>query len=500
VQVSVPGFSQLLGGPTFLGVNGNSRSVYATSKTTIQPRVGIAYAFNDKTVLRGGFGESMRSPQNAPNSAGYSQSTSYLANDPSYPGSVYPNLANQINNPYSSVLQPTGSSLGMLTQLGQGPWFLNPHYTIPSFWNYSVGLEQQILSHDVMNISYVGSRLYNGDSSDNINRENYQAIEALNCNPDKGGIWENCNNYNVPNPFQGISAFNGSGYYTASTINGLNYSRPMPEWGDITEYQTNYYHTWYNSLQVDITHRWSNNLVLHGNWTWSKWMDSGGWQDTTFRVPYRGIDGNDHTHNISVSGVYTLPFGRGRALLSNSNHLLDNLIGGWQLGSLWKMTTGAPITIDMYPLHSAYVKPHIQKDNGYIRLVSACVQQWEESTNGQGQTTYTMTPLQYDTDTTCSNGADFENIEQWMPNVNSTFTARTLRWQQFDANLSKNFALGEGFHLQVRMEAFNALNHPVWNQGPDTNVQDATFGTVERGVWGQNNLPRQMQLSAKIFW
>lgn len=498
--VSVPGFAQLLGGPTFLG-NGNPRSVYTATKTAIQPRVGIAYAFNDKTVLRGGFGESMRSPQNAPNSAGYSQSTSYLANDPSYPGSVYPNLANQINNPYASVLQPTGSSLGMLTQLGQGPWFLNPHYTIPSFWNYSVGVERQFLSHDMVNISYVGSRLYNGDSSENINREDYKAIEALNCNPDQGGIWENCNNDNVPNPFQGISAFNGSGYYTASTISGLNYSRPMPEWGDITEWQTNYYRTWYNSLQVDATHKWSRDLVLHGNWTWSKWMDAGGWQDTTFRVPYRGIDGNDHTHNISISGVYTLPVGRGRLLLPNANRIVDGAIGGWELGSLWKMQTGAPITIDMYPLHSAYVKPHIQKDNGYIRLLSACVEQWEESTNSQGQTVYTMTPLTYDTDSTCSNGAaDFENIEQWMPNVNSTYTARTLRSQQFDANLSKNFALAEGFSLQVRMEAFNALNHPVWNQGPDTNIQDATFGTVERGAWGQNNLPRQMQLSAKIVW
>lgn len=499
-QVSVPGFSQLLGGPTFLGANGNPRAVYSLRKWNIQPRVGVAYALNNKTVLRAGFGESMRNPENAPNSAGYSQSTNYLANDPNYPGQVYPNLANQINNPYSSVLQPTGSSLGMLTQMGQGPWFLNPHYIIPSFWNYSVGVERQFLGHDMVNISYVGSRFYNNDSSDNINHENYEAIEALNCNPDTGGIWENCNNYNVSNPFQGVSAFNGSNYYSPSTINGLNYSRPFPEFGDVIEYQLNDGRSWYNSLQVDATHRWSRGLVLHGNWTWSKLMDAGGWADETFRVPSRGIDGNDHTHTISISGVYDLPVGRGRALLSNSNRILDGVIGGWELGSLWKMQTGAPITISMYALHSAYVKPHIQKDNGYIRLLAACVQQWEESTNSSGQTVYTMTPLTYDTDTTCSNGADFENPEQWMPSTNGIYSARTLRWQQFDANLSKNFSLFEGFTLQVRMEAFNALNHPVWNQGPDTNIQDSTFGVVARGASGQNNLPRQMQLSLKIVW
>lgn len=499
-QVSVPGFSQLLGGPTFLGVNGNPRAVYPTTKSAIQPRVGLAYGLNEKTVLRAGFGESMRTPQNAPNSAGYSQSTSYLANNPNYPGSVLPNLANQINNPYSSVLQPTGNSLGMETQLGQGPWYLNPHYIIPSFWNYSVGVERQFLSQDVVNISYVGSRLYNGDSSDNMNHYAAAAQTALNCNPDTGGIWENCNNDNVPNPFKGIAAFQGSGDYTSSTINGLTYSQPFPEWGGITQWQENDSRTWYNSLQVDATHKWSKGLVLHGTYTWSKLMDAGGWADETFRVPSRGIDGNDHAHIISVSGVYTLPVGRGHLLLPNSNRILDGAIGGWELGSLWKMQTGSPITIDMYSLHSAYVKPHIQKDNGYIRLLAPCVEQWEENTNSQGQTVYNMTQLQYDTDTTCSNGADFENIEQWMPNVNNTYTARTLRWQQFDANLSKNFAIAEGFKLQVRMEAFNALNHPVWNQGPDTNIQDATFGTVERGAWGQNNLPRQMQLSAKVVW
>ena len=414
-QVSVPGFSQLLGGPTFLGVNGNPRATYSLTKTAIQPRVGLAYALNDKTVLRAGLGESMRTPENGPNNAGYSSNTNYQANDPNYPGSVRPNLANQINNPYSSVLQPTGNSLGMLTQMGQGAWFMNPHYKIPGFWNYSAGVEYQFLSHDVVNISYVGSRLYHGDSSDNMNHQSASAIEARNCNPDHGGMWENCNNYNVANPFMGVSAFNGSGdYYSKNTINALNFSRPMPEWGDVTEWQLNDGRTWYNALQVDATHKLSKDLVLHGVWTWSKLMDAGGWADQTFRIRSRGIDGNDHGHVISVSGVYTLPVGRGHLLLPNANRVVDEAIRGWEVAGLWKYQSGAPLTIGMYPLHNAYVKPHIQKDNGYIRLLNACVEQWEEPKNSQGQLVYTMTQMQYDSDSgTCPNGADFENIPSW---------------------------------------------------------------------------------------
>jgi hypothetical protein len=58
----------------------------------------------------------------------------------------------------------------------------------------------------------------------------------------------------------------------------------------------------------------------------------------------------------------------------------------------------------------------------------------------------------------------------------------------------------EGTSLQIRAEAFNVLNHPLWSENPDGSTNDSTFGTIERGPWGQSNLPRQMQLSAKIIW
>jgi hypothetical protein len=52
----------------------------------------------------------------------------------------------------------------------------------------------------------------------------------------------------------------------------------------------------------------------------------------------------------------------------------------------------------------------------------------------------------------------------------------------------------------MRLEAFNAPNHPLWSQGPDGTIQDSTFGEILKGPWGQNNTPRQLQLSAKVVW
>lgn len=507
-EVSVPGYSQILGGVTYLGINGYARSAYPLTKTDIQPRFGIAYALNNKTVLRAGFGESVRSPENAPNNIGYSATTSYQANDPNYPGSTHPNLDNPISNPYSSVVQPTGSSLGMLEDLGQGPWTINPHYIIPTFWNYSVGVERQFLRYDMINVSYVGSRLYNGDCDNgsfkgacpNINHESSAAM--TNCNPENGGRYENCSNDNVINPFKGISAFSGSSYYTSSTINALNLTRPFPEFTDMTMWQANTAHTWYNSLQVTAIHKWSNALTLHGTWTWSKMMDAGGVVDTTYLVPFRQIDGNDYTHRITLSGVYLLPVGRGRTFLSNGNRIVDGILGGWELGSLYVYQTGAPWLIPNNPneayLHSAYVKPHIQKDNGFIRLVAPCVEQWQE-TDG----VYSLVSMDkfYDNDGACSQGENFMQVPSYAPTPDNVYTGiRLPRSQQFDANLSKNFKIWENLGLQVRLEAFNVLNHPLWSESPVSSTNDSDFGLIQRGPTDQSNQPRQMQLSAKISW
>lgn len=498
-QTSVPGYSQLLGGVTYLGVNGNPRAPFALNKWDIQPRVGFAYAVNNTLVVRGGFGESFRSPQNAASTYGFSATTQYQACDPSHAPCTYPNLGNQVNHLYDSVVQPSGSSAGMLVQLGQSPFFLNPHYKIPSFWTYSTGIEQQFGRNDTIAISYVGTQLFNGDSSDNINRESAAAFTP--CNPALGGTYENCTNNNVNNPFRGINGFQGTSYYNSQSLNGLNFTRAFPQYGDITEYQLNDGHTWYNSLQVTAAHKWNRSLTMHGTWTWSKQLDSGGYQDTTFRVPSRHIDGNDRTHRITLSGVYLLPVGRGRSYLGKANRIVDGAIGGWELGSLFVYQTGTPYAVPGQDnqIASPYVHPHIQKDNGYIRLVAPCFEEYQENSPYH----YSLVSLTYfDNDTPCTqpNLMRVPNAT-FGPNTNTVYTGvRLPSIYQFDTNLSKNFALYERLALQVRIEAFNVLNHPLWSEGPDTNFNDSTFGLITRGPSGQSNLPRQIQLSAKISW
>ena len=493
----LPGGETLKGGVTFLGVNGNPRAPYPLTKTNIQPRVGFAYGLDDKTVLRGGFGEMFRNPQPGANTLGYSIATQFNS---TLDGGKTP-YAN-LSNPYTSILQPPGSSQGMLTDLGQGPWFLNPNYKIPSFWSYSMGAERQFLQHDMLNISYVGSHSYNTDTSDNINHRSAAAYTQ--CNLDMGGLPSVCDNDYPTNPFQGINGFQGSSYYTANTIQAVNLTRPFPEFGDITEYQQNGGQSWYNSLQVTGLHKWSNSLTLHGTWTWSKLMNQGGWTDSTYRVPSRHLDGNDRTHRITLSGVYLLPVGRNRTFLANANRIVDGVIGGWELASLYVYETGHPWAVPGNPsehyIHSAWVPRHTDPSTGYIRGVAACAQQWQQPDKKHHPDLWIINQLPFNYSGTCSQ-PDFSVLPEYGENTNTVYTGiRVPSDEQFDSNLSKNFSILEGMNLQLRLEAFNVLNHPLWQENYQGSAQDTNFGTIEKGPWAQSNLPREVQIAVKLMW
>ena len=68
----------------------------------------------------------------------------------------------------------------------------------------------------------------------------------------------------------------------------------------------------------------------------------------------------------------------------------------------------------------------------------------------------------------------------------------------FNTNMSveKEFSLSklhEGMNFELRLEAENALNHPVFGT-PDTTVDDPNFGVINY----TSNSPRQVQLGGKV--
>ena len=530
-SLSALGVGPLLGGETFLNTNGNPRSIYATQKSNIQPRFGFAYSLNNKTVLRGGFGESMRTPSNGPGVDGYSAATTYEASDLTKGNGlsgIFPQTKNIFETPYTTtgINQPTGASKGLATNVGDSHSFINPHYQTPQFWSYSLGFERQLGKADSVNVSYVGSRLYRGDSSSNINISKDVSIYSS-CNVENGGLPQECGdpasdgktNYNnVTNPFQYNTAFDtGSTLYYNWYINKRDLKRPMPQFTDITENQLNQARTWYDSLQVTAMHRVSGDLTLHGTWTWAKQMSAGGWLDQVYGIENRASSGMV-PHHITLSGVYRIPVGRNRKFMANSNRIVDAAIGGWEFSAMSQISSGTPMTMTTHYLHNAKLEKYRPANhNGrYIRFFEPCAERyvrndsssstkddyssWSIVKYNDSNTFLGSSNTTYDYDGTCSKGSDFRDAGSYSPTMHAVrLGMNTAGDKAFDVSISKNFAIYGSMNLQLRMDAFNALNHPEWTGSPSTTSSDSTFGMLDESS-GASNSSRVGQLSVRISW
>ena len=100
----------------FAGVGGQSSSVYNADHHEFQPRAGFAYQVRPTTVIRGGIGRFTASTFDTGGQNGFNRSTPFVQTQDNYT-TPYDTLANPF---HTGVLTPTGSSLGPLTNLGQG--------------------------------------------------------------------------------------------------------------------------------------------------------------------------------------------------------------------------------------------------------------------------------------------------------------------------------------------------------------------------------------------
>lgn len=500
------------------------------NKLGIQPRLGFAYALSEKMSLRGGIGLSYISDQSSNGSDGFSSSASYTN---SLDNGVTPYTATTglgLSNPISVVPLPSGASLGYLQDLGKSFSFLNPSYQISALWSWSLTYEIAPTKRDVFSVSYVGNRVPNNPESSNINQISPQWNAQ--CDIERGGDRQLCdsNTGQIPNPFVGISGFAGTGYYSSNTISKSNFTRPFPEFSDITENGAmNKGKSWYNSFQAVGSHQLSRSLTLHATYTHARALTSGGWVDQLNQVLARQVStSNDVNHSITFSGVAVLPFGRNRLLLSNANRFVDEIVNGWEIAPLytyysgfawrpsdsggsgiplydqagnWEMASGGPINRSMGVNHTILAPDGSHKDSR-IRGVTPCVGYKDTDTGAIIPSPAAITAG--------SSSIDFVRApnSHAVGRQNVDFGVRQPGAYKFDLAASKSFAipegsrifLGDATRLQIRADFLNAFNHPAWDEGYNSDPTSIDFGTIGKGPNGPTNEPRYVQLSAKFSW
>ncbi|HEY0460590.1 MAG TPA: TonB-dependent receptor [Pyrinomonadaceae bacterium] len=502
VPASVPisTFQNLSGGMRF--ATSPSDVNQATDKNNFQPRIGVSYALNDKTILRAGFGIFTSSFQIQPiNQAGFTATTGF--NPTSNNGLTF--LAN-INNPFPGGLNAAvGSGLGLNTSLGTTLGTLNATgptdsvlYTFDrknaNYSRFIAGIQRELPFDIAVEATYVHS---NGSDLPVLRQLNYIPRQYLN---DFTGVTDptiinpavaattTFLNQTVPNPFRGLVPQN-------SALNGPTIQRRFlltqyPQFQDliVTEYNGS---STYNALQLQANKRLSHGFSFNASYTYSRDMEKTRRLNPQDEELNESLSVFDRPHRFTFSGVFEIPFGRGRQYFSNLNRAVDTILGGWQFNAVYEWQSGEPLVLQ----NAVYT--------GDITQLENLLGERDEQGRRYGLTSEVVNSNgvlvnlpAFNTSGFISLGNNYtvssQNSLRVLPYTLDNF--RNQPFQKFDVGLTKNFNFTEKMKLQVRVEAINALNWVYLGNGLQLGVTNAAFGTVN----AQRNLPRDIQLGARF--
>jgi hypothetical protein len=421
-----------------------NRAMFATDTNNWMPRIGFAFKATQRTAIRAGYGIFY-------NYLEPFGDAEYLIGNPPHAFGV--SIASSATTP--AVLLKDGPAPGALTlERATGLQFVSyerrADLGYAQQWNFNI--QHEFSSNWLFETGYSGSR----------------GVHLLMRFED---------NFSPPGP----GNINAKRPITRAEIPGTGIvSSPL---GPIQGYKNNAnssYHAWVSRLEK----RFSQGFTVLTSYGWSKTIGdtcgnaaSGnttgcGYQDTRYLHLEKAVDNQDVPHRFVFSGIYDLPFGRGRNFGGNMNRLADAVAGGWTLGSIVTLASGRPysLTVQGNPANTGTIgivnRPNVSRDP------------------------YSITrTLEQDFDTrafTANNAFQIGNVGR-----------NTMRQRGFfvwDFSAMKNFRLHESLSLQFRFEAFQFTNTPRFEQAGNV------LGTSNFGQITGADTPRNLQFGLKLIW
>lgn len=449
--------------------------LYETPKDTFLPRFGATYKINDKTVLRGGFGlfagflGERRGDVIQP---GYTRTTTRalttLASGAPIPQSIstFPTAI--------SVLEPVGNAQGRQTGLGTGISFFDQNPKVSKQARFQFGIQRDLGRGYTMEAVYVGNYGYDIEIAKNINALPSQYLSSDNSRTAAMTANSTLLGQAVANPFVGLAEFAGTSFAN-STIARSQLLLPFPNFGSITT-SVNDGKSWYHSAQFNLNKRFAKGYTIGASYTWSKWLQATEYLNASDATPTKMISDQDSPHRLSLSGIYELPFGKGKMLFSNANGVVDRIINGWQLQGVFSYQVGFPIafTTDLFYNGGKIALPKSQRTTAKWFNTSVFTNVLD------GGTSTTSAPVSH------LRTLPFRFADVRRDNINNV-----------DLSLIKNTAINERMRVQFRLEFTNAFNE-VYFPAPAVSPTSSTFGTIAPS--NQDNYARRAQIGIKFLF
>lgn len=444
------------------------RALIDPDRNNWAPRLGFAYQLMDRTVLRGGYGISYIHFNrlggenllafNGPNIVGNS-----ITQQPSQglcTGNNFLNCFRLTEQGYPDGFVSSDRFNPLTARVNFTPRDTRTAYV--QSWHLT--LQRELPMKLLVDVAYVGNR-----SNKLIILGDYNQARPNNATDPAAGT-----------PLQDRRPFSSYSFIQASFNGGF---------------------AAYHALQVKLERRFSDGLYLLNSFTWSKAMDNAaGHLESSFGdnsrgnirnlANDRGLSNYDQPLNNTTSVVYDLPFGKGRRFATDSNGVVDGIIGGWRMTLINTMTSGLPANLT-YGAAAQFVvgssltyRPNQILPNLY------------SSTDGVDPRNYLdINAVAVPTDRSMPFGNAGRN------------TVRGPNFFQADLGLHKSFPLfRESTRLEFRMEAFNLFNRTNFLV-PDTNAngirRDSQGNAIAGGAYGTINgtFPaREIQFALKLLF
>jgi len=466
--------SYLYNGAFYFTEDGNNRKT-AMDKNGWMPRIGLAWRVNDKTVIRSGYGRFVV-PSSLANSerdtlgeidlGGFTPTTPVPSIQQGVPRAY-------LANPFPLGLNPiTGKDYGRYTNLGSAVTIDEYEQRPPISDRINVSIQRELPGRFIADVTYFTNFVSRDQYSRNLNQADPRLSYKYKADLEK----------TVPNPFYnyGTPETFPSSLRNSKTVKTSTLLVPYPQYGTITQTGTDLRKARYQSLQIRMQRPFHRGFSLLASYAFvssrSQWFFDEqdeydgllSWMD--FSVTQSGGSGapsvaSDPKHRFVSAGAWEIPIGRGRMLGQNMSGVLDQIVGGWQLSAMYSFTSGAPLIFSRN-----MIAPSSATQIGDIGSGSF----WFDTTGFAKQAAYTRrtNPWYYDG----LNGPGYSNL---------------------DLSLSKKFALTERFKLEVRLDAFNALNGMNWVT-PQLDETKSDFGKTNTQLTGYYG--RQIQYSARIVF
>ena len=480
---SVPGLT-LRGGLLFAGSSGENRLAFLPDRNNFQPRIGVAWQFRQKWVMRAGYGLSYLGQNSNGSAAGFSRRTNLVATTDNVTPAV--NLSDPYPTPLfpTGLLLPIGSSQGLATDLGLGVGAQFLDRALPYSQQYSIGFQREVRWGFLIDASYVGNitrKIPIGMALNFIPKATLESMPVA----QRAAFF----NAQVSNPMAGLlpgSAFNGATIPRSQTLVAF------PHFANVSISDVPIGSQRYDSLQMKATRRFSAGLAMQISYTLSKAIekttllnsqdiDPGNLLNTAL---HKNLTEFDTPHLLAVVTSYQLPFGKGQRFGSGMHRVVNGFLGNWNINVQYVLRSGL-----------LFAFPNAQ--NLAARSAKFNHSQRDELARSKNRKEFDVL---YDV---------FFDTALFPRQAQAPFTLRefSVRFPDvrskalnvWEMSVNKEFSLyrDNRVKLQLRGDAQNALNYPWFSRLQSNNVTDGRFGQLNPSARTE---AREIVVSVKILF